>query len=151
MSTLAQIRSVLREYLALESEYKPIAEGWSRLQLRGAARKAWLKKTRARLDELHKQLSTFANAQEEESPIVEAARQCRACAGDGFLAIDAGTPRNEQLTRDSRLCTYCDGTGTSRQRGIGQIVTLSRPQIRRFATRRGGSSTPRASTRETAT
>lgn len=118
MSTLAQIRSVLREYLALESEYKPIAEGWSRLQLRGAARKAWLKKTGARLDELHKQLSTFANAQ-EEAPIAKASQQCRACDGDGFLAIDAGTPHNEQLTRDSRLCTYCDGTGTSRQRGIG--------------------------------
>ncbi len=35
-----------------------------RLQLKGAARKTWLKKTRARLDELQEQLSLFANAKE---------------------------------------------------------------------------------------
>ncbi len=50
-------------------------------------------------------------------------RQCRACDGDGFLAIDSDlrerTPHNECLTRDSRVCTYCDGTGISRQREIG--------------------------------
>ena len=64
MTELEQIRSTLREYLALETEYKPVAEGWSRLQLRGAARKAWLKKTSARLGELRGRLSTFANAKE---------------------------------------------------------------------------------------
>lgn len=51
-----------------------------------------------------------------------ALRQCRACDGDGFLAIDSdlriSTPHNERLTRDSRVCTYCDGTGISRQRTI---------------------------------
>lgn len=50
-------------------------------------------------------------------------RQCRACDGDGFLAIDSdlreSTPHNERLTRDSRVCTYCDGTGVSRERKIG--------------------------------
>ena len=50
------------------------------------------------------------------------ARQCRACDGDGFLAIDSDlrdeTPHNERLTRDSRVCTYCGGTGISRDRRI---------------------------------
>jgi hypothetical protein len=64
VTELEQIRSVLREYLALETEYKPIAEGWSHLQLRGAARRAWLKKARERLGELRKQLSMFADAEE---------------------------------------------------------------------------------------
>ena len=64
MTELEQIRSVLREYLALEAEYKPIADGWYHLQLRGAARTAWLKKTRTRLGELRAQLSAFANAKE---------------------------------------------------------------------------------------
>ena len=63
MTELEQIRSVLREYFALEAEYKPIAEGWSHLQLRGAARKAWLKKTAARLGDLRAQISAFANAE----------------------------------------------------------------------------------------
>jgi len=49
-------------------------------------------------------------------------RPCRACDGDGFLAIDSDlretTPHNERLTRDSRVCTYCDGTGVSRERKI---------------------------------
>jgi hypothetical protein len=40
---------------------------------------------------------------------------CRACDGDGFLAIDSDTPSNERLTRDSRVCTYCGGTGASRE------------------------------------
>ena len=63
-TSLCEIQSVLREYLALEAEYKPIAEGWARLQLRGAARKAWLQKTNARLGKLRAQLSMFANAKE---------------------------------------------------------------------------------------
>jgi hypothetical protein len=53
-----------------------------------------------------------------------APRPCRACDGDGFLAIDSDlrgeTPHNERLTRDSRVCTYCDGTGISRERKIGK-------------------------------
>lgn len=46
-------------------------------------------------------------------------RECRACDGDGYLAADSSTPHNERLTRDSRRCTYCDGTGVSRERAIG--------------------------------
>jgi len=64
VTELEQIRSVLREYFALEAEYQPIADGWSNLRLRGAARKAWLKKTRTRLSELRAQISAFANAKE---------------------------------------------------------------------------------------
>jgi hypothetical protein len=61
MTELDQIRSALREYFALKAEYDPIAEGWSHLRLRGAAREAWLKKTVTRLNELHAQLVAFAN------------------------------------------------------------------------------------------
>ena len=64
MTELEQIRSTLREYFALESEYTPVAAGWSNLQLRGAARKAWLKKTRTRLGELRARLAVFASAKE---------------------------------------------------------------------------------------
>ena len=60
MTELEQLRAVVREYLALEGEYKPIAEGWAHLGLRGAARQAWLKKTRERLGALRAQLATFA-------------------------------------------------------------------------------------------
>lgn len=38
-------------------------------------------------------------------------RTCRACAGDGFLMADEHTPPNERVTRDSRMCNYCDGKG----------------------------------------
>ena len=63
-AALEQIRSTLREYLALETEYEPIAGGWGHLQLRGAARGAWLKRAGARLGELRAQLSTFAGTKE---------------------------------------------------------------------------------------
>ena len=112
VTELEQIRSVLREYLALEAEYKPIAEGWSHLRLRGAARKAWLKKTSARITDLRRQLSAFAEP--PPAPGAREPRQCRACDGDGHLATDSSTPHNERLTRHSRVCTYCDGTGVSR-------------------------------------
>ena len=51
-------------------------------------------------------------------PSSNSTRPCRACEGDGFLALDSDTPRNERLTRDSRVCTYCDGTGVSRERAL---------------------------------
>ena len=62
MIDVEQLRATLREYLALEADYTPIAQGWMRLQLRGAARKAWLKKARKRLNELRAELQLFANA-----------------------------------------------------------------------------------------
>jgi hypothetical protein len=43
--------------------------------------------------------------------ILNGRRECRACAGTGFLAADGGTPHNERLTRDSRACNYCSGRG----------------------------------------
>ncbi len=36
---------------------------------------------------------------------------CRACEGEGFLAADGHTPPNERVTRDSRKCNYCGGSG----------------------------------------
>lgn len=63
MNALEEIRLVLREYLALESEYRPVAEGWSNLRLRGAARRAWLKKAKDRLHELRGKLVKFASTE----------------------------------------------------------------------------------------
>jgi DnaJ-class molecular chaperone len=131
VTELEQIRSVLREYLALEAECRPSPEVWRQLRLRKAARATSLQKSHARLEELRARLAAFANAKNElkairavvsayaEAHASDAKRQCRACDGDGFLAVESTTPHNERLTRDSRVCTYCDGTGVSRERTIG--------------------------------
>ena len=36
---------------------------------------------------------------------------CRACSGDGYLAVDEDTPERDRLTRDSQRCPYCAGRG----------------------------------------
>lgn len=40
----------------------------------------------------------------------EAETECSACGGDGFVAWQPGEPG--QVTRDSRTCPYCRGSGT---------------------------------------
>lgn len=52
----------------------------------------------------------------KDTEAAEAEKPCRACDGDGFLAADSDTAPNERLTRDSRVCTYCSGTGVSREK-----------------------------------
>lgn len=37
--------------------------------------------------------------------------ECRACSGDGFVAADGHTRTHERVTRDSKRCDYCGGTG----------------------------------------
>ncbi len=55
-----KIRAVLREYLALESQRASVAEGSRPAVLRGAARSAWLRRARGRLDELRWRLVALA-------------------------------------------------------------------------------------------
>lgn len=50
-------------------------------------------------------------AADDEDALLPGERVCRACDGDGILMADANTPSNERVTRDSRRCTYCRGTG----------------------------------------
>jgi hypothetical protein len=42
----------------------------------------------------------------------ETARVCRACDGDGILAMEPGDPSLDRVTRDSRRCNFCGGSGT---------------------------------------
>jgi hypothetical protein len=61
------------------------------------------------------------------------AKPCCACDGDGFLMADSDTPSNERLAHDSRVCTYCSGTGkvdppgTLRIKDVGdrRVITLT--------------------------
>lgn len=57
-------------------------------------------------------------------------KPCRACDGDGFLAVDSDTPPNERLTRDSRVCNgtgHADPPGTLRIKDVGdrRVITLT--------------------------
>jgi len=86
-----------------------------------------------RIDKALGKRATVAWPKDDET--ATPANECRACDGDGFLAADADTAPNERLTRDSRVCTYCHGTGradadppgTLRIKDVGnrRVITLT--------------------------
>jgi hypothetical protein len=53
------------------------------------------------------------DAAQDTDGAADARRECRACAGDGFLAADCHTAASERVTRDGKRCGYCGGTGRS--------------------------------------
>lgn len=86
-----------------------------------------------RIDKALGNRATVAWPKDGEGASAEPAKVCRACDGDGFLAADSSTAPNERLTRDSRVCTYCNGTGhadppgTLRIKDVGdrRVITLT--------------------------
>ena len=58
--TATRLQAALREYVLLDAERTLVANGSRRDHLYGAARNAWLKRTRVRLDELRWQLIAIA-------------------------------------------------------------------------------------------